>query len=158
MSHKNLTLSSDAGHFCLWRKQHETLDPADQKGVVQACDDYVMVWWMFSLGWKNYLWNWKLSYTNVFINHFGLVWLGSFILSDINLRGLFTAKAILVEEQQLYYLKHRWKNNEVHAFPNGFCPKVSVIAWLEFDIVNFKATGTPLLTTSAPFFWLYFPR
>ena len=38
-----------------------------------------------------------------------LLWLKFFLVSwHINLRGLFNAKAILVEEQELYYLIHSW--------------------------------------------------
>ena len=41
----------------------------------------------------------------------------------VNLCGLFNAKAILVEEQQWYYLTHSWRDKEVHAFPKGINPE-----------------------------------
>ena len=38
-------------------------------------------------------------------------------------RGLFNTKAILVEEQHLYYLIHCWGYKGNHTFPKGICPK-----------------------------------
>ena len=32
------------------------------------------------------------------------------------------------------YLTHNWEDKGVHAFPKGICPKVSVIARLEFEL------------------------
>ena len=47
---------------------------------------------------------------------------------------LFNAKAILLEEQQWYYLTHIWEDKGVHTFPKGICPKVNVIARLEYEL------------------------
>ena len=47
---------------------------------------------------------------------------------------LFNAKAILLEEQKWYYLTHSWEDNRVHTFPKGICPKVNVIARLEYEL------------------------
>ena len=52
---------------------------------------------------------------------------------------LFNAKAILLEEQYWYYLTHRWEDTGVHTFPKGICPKVNVIARLEFELVNYNS-------------------
>ena len=47
---------------------------------------------------------------------------------------LFNAKAILLEEQWWYYLTHSWEDKGVHTFPKSICPKVNVIAWLEYEL------------------------
>ena len=47
---------------------------------------------------------------------------------------LFNAKAILREEQKLYYLTHRWEDKGVHTFPKGIWPKVNEIARLEYEL------------------------
>ena len=66
---------------------------------------------------------------------------------------LFNAKAILLEEPYRYYLTHSWEDKGVHTFPKGICPKVNVIAWLEFELgyydsavhrFNHYTTRTPL--------------
>ena len=49
---------------------------------------------------------------------------------------LFNAKAILLQEQQWYYLTHSWEDMEVHGIPKGICPKVNVIARLEYDLTT----------------------
>ena len=36
----------------------------------------------------------------------------------INFRGLFNAKAILIEEQEWYYLTNRWRKNPSDLFSN----------------------------------------
>ena len=54
--------------------------------------------------------------------------------SNINLHGLFNAKAILVEQHQRYYLTDNWRDKRVHAFPKSISPKVNVIARLEFEL------------------------
>ena len=58
----------------------------------------------------------------------------------INVRGLFNAEAILIEEQWLYYLTHWLWNKGVHAFPKGISPKVKVWAWLKFDLSYYDLT------------------
>ena len=40
---------------------------------------------------------------------------------------LFNDKAILLEEQLLYYLNYCWEDEGVHTFHKGICPKVNVI-------------------------------
>ena len=50
---------------------------------------------------------------------------------------LFNAKAILLEEQ--YYLTHSWDDKGVHTFPNGICPKVNVIARLEYELAYYDS-------------------
>ena len=52
---------------------------------------------------------------------------------------LFNAKAILLEEKLWYYLTHSWKDNGVHTFPKGICPKVNVIARLEFELAYYDS-------------------
>ena len=71
---------------------------------------------------------------------------------DINPWRLFNAKAILLEELRWCYLTHSWEDKGVHTFPKGICPKVNVIAWLEFKLAyydsavhrsNYYSTRTP---------------
>ena len=49
-----------------------------------------------------------------------------------NLNRLFNAKAILVEEQQWYYLTQSQADKEVHTFPKSIGQKVNIIVQLEF--------------------------
>ena len=60
-----------------------------------------------------------------------------FVFWDINFHGLFHAKSILQEEQQWCDLTHSCEYQGVHFFPNGICPKVNVIAQLEFEFAYF---------------------
>ena len=68
------------------------------------------------------------------IDKIGLV---SFVYWHINLCRLFNAKAILLEEQQSYYLTHSWEDKGVHTFPKGICPKVNVIVRLEYELAYY---------------------
>ena len=52
---------------------------------------------------------------------------------------LFNAKAILLEEQYWYYLTHSWEDKGVHIFPKGICPKVNVIARLEYELTYYDS-------------------
>ena len=52
---------------------------------------------------------------------------------------LFNAKAILQEEQLWYYLIHSWEDKGVHTFPKGICPKVNVIARLEYELAYYDS-------------------
>ena len=52
---------------------------------------------------------------------------------------LFNAKAILIEEQWWYYLTHSWDDKGVHTFPKGICPKVNVIAKLEYELAYYDS-------------------
>ena len=52
---------------------------------------------------------------------------------------LFNAKAILLEEHLWYYLTHSWENMGVHIFPKGICPKVNVIARLEYELAYYDS-------------------
>ena len=58
----------------------------------------------------------------------------------INLICYFNAKAILLEEQLWYYLTHSWEDKGVHSFPKGICPKVNVIALLEYELAYHDST------------------
>ena len=59
---------------------------------------------------------------------------GYFIQWHIKLCGLFNAKAILLEEQQWCYLTHSWESKCI-------CPKVNIIARLEFELAHYDSTG-----------------
>ena len=66
---------------------------------------------------------------------FGLVSL----FNDIStLFRLFNAKAILLE-QRWYYLTHSWEVKVVHTFAKGICPKVNVIAQLEYELTYYDS-------------------
>ena len=52
---------------------------------------------------------------------------------------LFNAKVILREEQYWYYFTHSWEDKEVHTFPKGICPKVNVIARLEYELAYYDS-------------------
>ena len=52
---------------------------------------------------------------------------------------LFNAKAILLEEHKWCYLTHSWEDKGVHIFPKGICPKVNVIARLEYELAYFDS-------------------
>ena len=71
----------------------------------------------------------------------------------INFCGLLNAKAILHEEQLWYNLTHSWEDKGVHTFTKGICPKVNVIARLEYELAyndsavhrfNHYTTRTPI--------------
>ena len=51
---------------------------------------------------------------------------------------LFNAKAILLEEQQWYYLTHSWEDKGVHTFLKSICLRVNVIARLSFLCLEVK--------------------
>ena len=86
-------------------------------------------------------------------------------LFNINLLGLFNAKSILLKEQYWYYLTHGWEDKGVHTFTKGICPKVNVIAWLEFELAyydsavqrfNHYAMRTPSFFCTDSDLWLYY--
>ena len=56
------------------------------------------------------------------------------LIQRINLRRLFNAKAILVEEQQWYEFTCIGGNKGFHTFPNGIILKVNLIAWVELEL------------------------
>ena len=37
------------------------------------------------------------------------------------------------------YLTHSWEDKGVHTFPKGICPKVNVIARLEFELAYYDS-------------------
>ena len=49
------------------------------------------------------------------------------------------AKAILLEEQQWYYLTHSWEDKQVLTFPNVICPKVNVLTRMEFELAYYDS-------------------
>ena len=52
---------------------------------------------------------------------------------------LFNAKALLLEEQQWYYLTHSWEDKGVQTFPKSICPKLNVIARLEYELTYYDS-------------------
>ena len=38
------------------------------------------------------------------------------------------------KKQQCCYLTHSWEDTEVHTFSKGICPKVNVLARLDFEL------------------------
>ena len=45
----------------------------------------------------------------------------------------------LLSEKKWYYLTHSWEDKGVHTFPMGICPKVNVIARLEFELAYYDS-------------------
>ena len=41
--------------------------------------------------------------------------------------------------QQWYYLTHSWEDKGVHTFPKSICPKVNVIARLEYELAYYDS-------------------
>ena len=70
-----------------------------------------------------------------------LVWfdLVSLFNGISTLSRLFNAKAILLEEQEWYYLTHSWEDKGVHTFPKGICPKVNIIARLAYELAYYDS-------------------
>ena len=52
----------------------------------------------------------------------------------INLCKLFNAR-----EQLCYNLTHSWEDKGIHIFPKGICPKVKLIARLEFELAYYDS-------------------
>ena len=76
----------------------------------------------------------------------------------MNCHGLFNAKAILLEEQQWYYLTHSWEDKGVHTFPRGICPKVNVKAQLEFELAYYNSAVNCFnhyTTRTSPYIFFY---
>ena len=63
---------------------------------------------------------------------------------------LFNAKAILLEEQLWYYLTHSWEDKGVHTFPKGICPKVNVIARLEYELAYYDSMALTITPRGHP--------
>ena len=89
----------------------------------------------------------------------------SFFNGISTLFRLFYAKAILLEEQYWYYLTHSWEDKGAHTFPKGICPKVNVIARLEYELAyydsavqrfNHYTTRTPLSSWRILFYVIRF--
>ena len=38
-------------------------------------------------------------------------------------------------------LTHSWEDKSVHTFPKGICPKMTVIALLEFELAFYDSVG-----------------
>ncbi len=68
-----------------------------------------------------------------------MVWVVSLFNGISTLFRLFNAKAILLEEQQRYYLTHSWEDKGVHTFRKGICPKVNVIERLEYELAYYES-------------------
>ena len=55
----------------------------------------------------------------------------------MNFRGVFSAKSIPVEEQQMYYWPHNWRDKGIHNLSIGISPKVNARAQLEFELAYY---------------------
>ena len=40
-----------------------------------------------------------------------------------------------------YYLTHSWEHKRVHTFQKGICPKVNVIARLEYELAYYDSAA-----------------
>ena len=72
--------------------------------------------------WKGISWKRKKRKYRQNMSYYvrGLVWFGLVSLFNGNLRGLFNAKAILVEVQQWYYLIQRWGDKGVQYLSQSY--------------------------------------
>ena len=66
-------------------------------------------------------------------------WLVSLFNGISTLFRLFNAKAILLEKQLWYYLTHSREDKRVNTIPKGICPKVNVIARLEYELAYYES-------------------
>ena len=41
----------------------------------------------------------------------------------------------------MYQLRHSWGDKGVHTFPKGICPKVNVIARLEYELAYYDSAN-----------------
>ena len=57
--------------------------------------------------------------------------------TGLNLCRLFSAKGILVEEQEMNDLTHGWEDKEVHTFLKGISLKENAIVWVEFELAYY---------------------
>ena len=64
----------------------------------------------------------------------GLVWFG--LVSLFN--GIATFFMLFNAKEQ-YYLTHSWEDKGVHTFPMEICPKVNVIARLEYELAYYDS-------------------
>ena len=65
----------------------------------------------------------------------------SFFWWYISLFRLFNAKGTHLEEQEWYYLTYSWEDKGgVHTSPKSICPKVNVIARLDFELTYYDST------------------
>ena len=69
---------------------------------------------------------------------------------------VFRTKAVVGEDQLLYYLTHCLEDKEVHTFPSDISPKVNVIARLEFEHTNCDSVVQHLNHYSPWVGWLCF--
>ena len=53
-------------------------------------------------------------------------------------QALFNAKSILLEKQKWYYLTNSKEEKEIQTFSNSNCPKMNIIARLEFEFSNYN--------------------
>ena len=67
---------------------------------------------------------------NIILNWLAYVWF----------RGLFNSKAIIMKEQQWYYLTHsRGNKGGINTFPNIISLKMNIIVRFEFELTYFEA-------------------
>ena len=44
------------------------------------------------------------------------------------------------KSQETYWMHHVWEDKKGYTFPKGICPKVNVIAPLEFELTYYNST------------------
>ena len=123
-----LWLEVGASQFFIMCPLHSTFDGLTP--IIIAMVNWVTV----CGGWKNVI---RGRFNEVAL-HIDIVWF--LCLNGIStLFRLFNAKAILLEEQYWYYLTHSWEDKGAHTFPKGICPKVNVIARLEYELASYDS-------------------
>ena len=65
-----------------------------------------------------------------------MVWFGFFVFNGIS---TFVGYLIPKPFSKPFYLTHSWEDKGVHNFPKGICPKVNVIARLEYELAYYDS-------------------
>ena len=65
----------------------------------------------------------------------------------------FSATITITPRALFHYLTHSWEDKGVHTFPKGICPKVNVIARLEYELAYYDSAVHRFnhYTTRTPF-------
>ena len=69
------------------------------------------------------------------------------LFNDIWPCGLFSVKAILVEEQLWKYLTNSCRDKGIHTFPEGTSPKIDIITWLDLELAYYDIASCIIAAT-----------
>ena len=72
----------------------------------------------------------------------------------VSLVSLFKDITTIVGFLMPKLFSYSWEDKGVHTFPKGICPKVNVIAWLEYELAYYDSAVhrfNPYATRTPPF-------